>query len=138
MFETLPLLSLIMTEAPTVSEPVNETMTKLALHAATIAVFIRGAVSILRSPFLAFVWLKVPVPARPLVLVALGALAATFDHLATGEPIMSAVFAAVGGIGGAISSHEIQNRVSPPKPKNPLPIPGTDPMRLLPVDKNGK
>lgn len=83
----------------------------LAMHAAAIAGLIRGAVAALRSPSLAFVWEDVPLRFRPLLIVALGGVAAVFDHVALGEGWASAVFAAVGGVLGAVTSHEFGGRM---------------------------
>lgn len=106
------LFDLVIAAQPSLSD---EAMAKLALHAAAIAGFIRLIVMALRSPFLGFLWTKIPVAVRPLVLLLLGALAAAFDSIALGTPVAEAFFAAVGGLFGAIGSHEVQQRIVPKK-----------------------
>lgn len=103
--------------------PPDVLLAKLAVHAAAVAAFIRLAVRFLRSPLAAIVWVKVPVAARPAVLVALGLIAAVFDHVALGSSFQEALFAALGGVMGAVSSHEIQQRVKPPKARLPAVAP---------------
>jgi hypothetical protein len=134
------LFSLVMSQAPAAADLAKdpELLAKLALHAAAIAAFIRLAVKVLRSPLLAFVWVKIPKPVRPLVLVVLGLLAAVFDHLALGAPIGEAIFAAFGGVMGAVSSHEIQNRVKPPKAKPPAPAKPGELRVVLPKPPSGQ
>lgn len=98
-------------------------LAKLAIHAAAIAGVLRLVIAALRSPVLGLIWLRVPKAVRPLVILALGVVAAVFDNLALGTPLLEAVFAALGGIGGAISSHEVQNRILPKKaPAAPKPF----------------
>lgn len=98
-------------------------LAKLAIHAAAIAGVLRLVIAALRSPLLGLIWLRVPKAVRPLVILALGVVAAVFDNLALGTPLLEAVFAALGGIGGAISSHEVQNRILPKKaPAAPKPF----------------
>lgn len=92
-------------------------LAKLAVHAAAVAGFIRLIVWGLKSPLLSFIWLKVPVAARPAVLLALGALAAAFDSIALGTPVHEAVFVAFGGVIGAVWSHESQDSVTGAKAK---------------------
>ncbi len=92
-------------------------LAKLAVHAAAVAGFIRLIVWGLKSPLLSFIWLKVPVAARPAVLLALGALAAAFDAIALGTPVHEAVFVAFGGVIGAGGSHESQDSVTGAKAK---------------------
>ena len=92
-------------------------LAKLAAHAAVIAGFIRLVVWGLKSPLFAVVWLKVPVAARPAVILALGALAAAFDAIALGTPVHEAVFVAFGGVIGAVWSHESQDSVTGAKAK---------------------
>jgi hypothetical protein len=89
----------------------NDAMKQLAIHAAAIAGFIRLVVLALRSPFLGVFWSRIPVPVRPVVLVLLGAVAAAFDSIALGTPIIESFFSAIGGIFGAVGSHEMQDRV---------------------------
>lgn len=108
------MLTHILSLASAAAEPLAsnpDLLAKLALHAAAIAGVLRLVIAALRSPLLGLIWLRVPKAVRPLVILALGVVAAVFDNLALGTPLLEAVFAALGGIGGAISSHEVQNRV---------------------------
>lgn len=86
---------------------------QITAHAAGIAVAIRGIVAILKSPIGGLFWLKVPVAVRLLVLAALCALAVGFESLAAGRPVLEAIFVAIGGLGGAITTHELQDRLLP-------------------------
>lgn len=92
-------------------------LAKLAVHAAAIAGFIRLLVWALKSPMLSFIWIKVPVAARPALLILLGALAAAFDAVGLGTPVHEAIFAAFGGVFGAVWSHESQDAVTGAKAK---------------------
>lgn len=105
----LTALSFLAAAEPAITQ---DALAKLALHAAAIAGFIRVVVMLLRSPFLGVVWGRVPPGVRPLVLLLLGALAAAFDSVALGTPVAEAIFAALGGVGAAISTHEVQERVT--------------------------
>lgn len=99
-------------------------LAEIALHAAAIAAAIRLIVRLARSPLLGFAWNAVPVRLRPLVLLLLGALATALEALAAGRPWTEALFIGLGGVGGAVTSHEMQARSLPPRaPSNPL-IPG--------------
>lgn len=84
----------------------------LALHAGTIAVIIRALVRLARSATFGNVWDRVPVRYRPAVLVGLGLAAVAFERVALGESWEQAIFVAVGGVGGAVTSHEMQERAA--------------------------
>lgn len=115
----ITILDVVAAAEPAISQ---DALGTLALHAAAIAGFIRLAVSLLRSPLLGIVWGRVPPAVRPLVLLLLGALAAAFDSIALGTPVLEALFSALGGVGAAISSHEVQERVTKrKKPAAPSP-----------------
>lgn len=85
----------------------------LAAHAGVIAIVIRTIVRALRSPMFANVWERVPVRHRPFLLVGLGLAAMLFERVALGETWSQAIFVALGGVGGAVTSHEVQSRVTP-------------------------
>lgn len=105
--------------APPAPAPTPDLLATLAVHAGTIAVLIRGTVRVLRTDLLGDVWHKVPLKYRPVVLVGLGAAAVVFEHVALGESWEQAIFVALGGVGGAVTSHEMQERVTA---KAPAPV----------------
>jgi hypothetical protein len=94
----------------------TDALQQLAIHAAGIAVFIRGVIALLRSPLLGLVWGKVPEPARVAVLLLLGAIAVAFDHVAVGTPLLEAFASAFVGLFGVVGGHEMAKRVIPPRP----------------------
>jgi hypothetical protein len=87
----------------------------LSAHAGVIAGAIRGIIAVVRSGTLGDPWGKLPKPARVLLLVVLMFVAAVLDAVAGGQPWPIAIFVAVGGLGAAISTAEIQERLIPPR-----------------------
>lgn len=87
---------------------VDPKLLNIAAHAAGIAVAIRGLVALLKSPIGGLLWLKVPTPVRLLVLAVLCAIAVGAESLAVGKPLAEAIFVAIGGLGAAITTREIQ------------------------------
>lgn len=99
------LVTFVAAQAAPVADP---KLVNIAVHAAGIAVAIRGLVALLKSPIGGLLWLKVPTPVRLLVLAILCAIAVGAESLAAGKPLAEAIFIAIGGLGAAITTREIQ------------------------------
>ena len=99
--------------AAAASNEAEALLLRMTTHAATIAVLIRAGVKFARSPFAGAIWSRAPVGARPAILAALGVCAVVFEHVALGTTWSESIFVAVGGVGGAVTSHEFQERIKP-------------------------
>jgi len=77
--------------------------------ALVIAGSIRGLVAMLRTPLFAGVWAKLPLWAKPTLLVLLTGVGFAVDAFANGQPWYLALGAALTGLGGAVVSHEWQD-----------------------------
>ena len=77
--------------------------------ALVIAGSIRGLVAMLRTPLFAGVWAKLPLWAKPTLLVLPTGVGFAVDAFANGQPWYLALGAALTGLGGAVVSHEWQD-----------------------------
>ena len=112
-----PLLSLL-------HDAATDPLTLLAAHAASITVILRAIVSFLRSDLSGALWEQVPKRWRPLAFAALGLFAVVVENVAFGLPIADSIFVAIGGVGGAVTSHEFGSRLRKPAPVDLPPIGG--------------
>jgi hypothetical protein len=109
----IPAAALAQSSSAPPPPPLDPKLAEIAAHAAGIAVAIRGIVALLRSPVGGLVWLRLPVQVRLLALAVLCGVAVGFEALAAGRTIPEAIFVAIGGLGGAVTTHEIQERIKP-------------------------
>lgn len=107
----------------------NDLLLDVGARAAGGAMLLRALVPFLRSPFGKGLWEKIPTSARSFVLLGLALVLGIADHLATGNALDASIFAALGAFMGAVSSHEVTQRLVP-KPK-PDPGPSNKDLHVL-------
>ena len=101
----------------------SDVLLQVGAQAGAVAAILRGLVPILRSPMGGLIWNKIPGRYRAYVLLGLAMALGVANYAAFGTPLDEAVFAALGGFMGAVTTHEVGDRSKAPKPDAPAPPP---------------